>query len=181
MQSILIAIDGDAAAGKTTLASTLAGRLQNEYEGEKINIIPMDHFFLPQNLRTQSRLDEPGGNVHYERFKSDVLIFLLAHRPFAYRPFNCQIMDYDEPIHIAPASFNIIEGSYSHHPTLCKAYSFKLFVSIDPEEQMRRIIARNGEAMAKRFQNEWIPMEKAYHKAFGIKENSNLILDNINL
>jgi uridine kinase len=176
-----MAIDGDSASGKTTLAQRLAKIWQQEFEGETVNIIHMDHFFLPKDLRTDSRLAEPGGNVHYERFKSEVLIPLLARRPFSYRPFDCTIMDFAESIHITPGKVNIIEGSYSHHPVLSKAYNLKVFLEIEPEEQLKRITARNGPQMAEKFKNIWIPLEKAYHKAFSIKENSNLIYKHTDL
>ena len=52
----VIAIDGMAASGK----STLAARLAEELDG---CVIHMDDFFLPPELRTQERLSSPGGNV----------------------------------------------------------------------------------------------------------------------
>ena len=62
----IIAIDGRCAAGKTTLAARLAKELGGD-------VIHMDDFFLPLELRTEERFREPGGNVHYERFKTEVL------------------------------------------------------------------------------------------------------------
>jgi uridine kinase len=178
MQVFLVAIDGDAAAGKTTLAGNLAEKMGAM---GTVNVIPMDHFFLPKELRTKSRLAEPGGNVHYERFKSEILIPLLAGRPFAYRPFDCAVMDFGEEIFITPTEFTIIEGSYAHHPAVSKAYTLKIFLEIDPETQMNRIKTRNGPVMAEKFQNIWIPMEKAYQAAFNIKQNSNLSLKQTDL
>ena len=57
----ILAIDGRAAAGKTTLANLL----QEYFDGA---VIHMDDFFLPLELRTKERYATPGGNVHYERF-----------------------------------------------------------------------------------------------------------------
>ena len=51
-----LAIDGMAASGKSTLACKLA----EEFGGE---VIHMDDFFLPMDLRTAERLEEPGGNA----------------------------------------------------------------------------------------------------------------------
>ncbi|MCL1877401.1 MAG: hypothetical protein FWF80_00945, partial [Defluviitaleaceae bacterium] len=62
----VIAIDGRSASGKTTLASELAAQTG-------ASVIHMDDFFLPQDLRTEERLNTPGGNVHHERFASEVL------------------------------------------------------------------------------------------------------------
>ncbi|MBS6367782.1 MAG: hypothetical protein KH420_10635, partial [Clostridiales bacterium] len=62
---LTLAIDGRAAAGKTTLAC----QLQQHFGAA---VIHMDDFFLPAELRTASRLQTPGGNVHYERFLQEV-------------------------------------------------------------------------------------------------------------
>ena len=61
----IIAIDGRAASGKSTLAQQLGELLDAD-------VIHMDDFFLPPSLRTKERLSEPGGNVHYERFAEEV-------------------------------------------------------------------------------------------------------------
>ena len=81
----IIAIDGRCAAGKTTLAA----RLVKELGGD---VIHMDDFFLPPALRTPERRSEPGGNVHYERFLTEVLPNLRSGRPFFYRRFDCSRM-----------------------------------------------------------------------------------------
>ena len=40
------------------------------------------------------------------------------------------------------------------------------FMEVPADEQIQRIRSRNGEAMLRRFKEEWIPMEKRYHEAF---------------
>ena len=80
----IIAIDGRCAAGKTTLAARLAKELGGD-------VIHMDDFFLPPALRTQERRSEPGGNVHYERFLTEVIPNLASGRPFSYRRFDCSL------------------------------------------------------------------------------------------
>ncbi|MCL2350731.1 MAG: (d)CMP kinase [Defluviitaleaceae bacterium] len=167
---ILIAIDGDAAAGKSTLAAKLA-------KEHNCTVVHMDHFFLPPALRTDERLAEPGGNVDYERFKTEVLEPLQAGKPFSYRPFCCQKWDFADEISITPSAITIVEGAYALHPTLAHAYHVKMFVKIDPKEQMRRILARNGEIMAEKFQNIWIPMEKRYQEAFDIEAGCGIIIE----
>lgn len=83
----VIAIDGRAASGKTTLAAALAAETGGA-------VVHMDDFFLPAELRTPQRLAAPGGNVHAERFAEEVLPFLRQGRPFCYRRFDCRVMDY---------------------------------------------------------------------------------------
>lgn len=69
-QTILIAIDGMSASGKTTLGYYL----QELFSG---NLFHMDDFFLRENQRTPERLAEVGGNIDYERFKREVIIPVL--------------------------------------------------------------------------------------------------------
>ena len=78
----IIAIDGRCAAGKTTLAARLAKELGGD-------VIHMDDFFLPPALRTQERRSEPGGNVHYERFLTEVIPKLASGQAFSYQRFDC--------------------------------------------------------------------------------------------
>ena len=46
----------------------------------------MDDFYLQPHQRTTKRLREPGGNVDYERFETEVLQPLLTGEAFSYRP-----------------------------------------------------------------------------------------------
>ena len=164
---VIVAIDGMCASGKTTLSSLLSSVLSAP-------VYHMDDFFLPPIKRTKERLSEPGGNVDYERFRTDVLNPLLLGKPFTFRPFDCSVMALSEPVSCAPAPLSIVEGSYSCHPTLEKDYDFKIFLSVDPEAQLERIRARNGEKMLQCFKNEWIPMENRYFEAFSIREKADV-------
>ena len=165
---VLLAIDGDAAAGK----STLGAGLQSLYDS---NLFHMDHFFLQAHQRTEARAMEPGGNVDYERFHREVLLPVLGQTPFSYRPFSCQTGTFGEAIAVEPRSLVIVEGAYSLHPTLAAAYHIKVFLAVEGEEQMRRIRARNGENMAMRFLQEWIPKEKEYFLHFDIQNHCHFL------
>lgn len=153
---VVLAIDGRAASGKTTAAELIADVFG-------ASVIHMDDFFLPRELRTPERLSEVGGNIHYERFKSEVIPNLKTGTPFYHRVFDCSRLDFaDEPKKVEPTDLIICEGSYSFHPYFGKYYDIKYFSDIDSETQKQRILKRNGEAMLARFVNEWIPMEERY-------------------
>ena len=77
---------------------------------------------------------------------------------------------------VVPQRLNIIEGVYSHHPVLRKAYDLMVFLSIDRAEQSKRILQRNGEYMHSRFINEWIPLEDMYFDQMKIKDKADLII-----
>ena len=75
--TLVLAIDGRCAAGKTTLAACLA-------ELCDCNVIHMDHFFLCSKQNTMERLQQAGGNMDYVRFCEEILIPLHEGRKFSY-------------------------------------------------------------------------------------------------
>ena len=167
-QSCVIAIDGRAASGKTTLAENLRIILDAD-------VIHMDDFFLPPDLRTDDRLREAGGNIHYERFSDEVIPFVSERKPFVYRVFDCGRMDFDGVREIANKQFRIVEGSYSHHPKFGKYADVLVFSDITSEEQIKRIRKRNGEKGLEMFRSRWIPMEERYFEHYSIKDNAHII------
>ncbi|MCI9140255.1 uridine kinase [bacterium 1XD42-8] len=164
----LIAVDGRCGAGKTTL-----GKYLQEIAGW--TIFHMDDFFLRPEQRTKKRLDTPGGNVDYERFLDDVLIPLKrGESDIVYRPFDCHKQKMEKPVHIKVKGICLIEGSYSCHPALWDYYDQKVFLTIDPEEQKRRIFGRNKGEGAELFIERWIPLEEQYFSAYGIEKRCDL-------
>ena len=67
---IIVAIDGMTGSGKSTLAKELA-------EIYNSPIFQADDYFLPPELRTEERLNEPGGNIHYEKMKKEIIDILV--------------------------------------------------------------------------------------------------------
>jgi len=165
-----VAIDGNCGAGKTTL-SLLLGDIYD------CNIFHMDDFFLTPEMKTEERLNEAGGNVDYVRFKHEVIDGLNSGREFIYHKYDCKQMTFGPPISVTPKKLNIIEGSYSMHPALVNNYELKIFLHIDEEKQIARILKRNGPLMLKRFINEWIPMENRYFKELKIQEQCDLVFE----
>ena len=165
----VIAIDGRAASGKTTLARQLALITGAE-------TVHMDDFFLPAELRTAERYREPGGNIHYERFAEEALPRLRDPRGFSYRVFDCSAMDYGGTAEVKPSAWRIVEGAYALHPVFGEYADLKIFCDIAPEEQKRRIVLRNGADRYGMFAARWIPLEERYIEHFDIKRRADLIL-----
>lgn len=165
----IIAIDGRCAAGKTTLAAWLAERLDGD-------VIHMDDFFLPIELRTVERREEPGGNVHYERFRAEVLPGLKERVPFSYQRFDCSRMELGRLIPVKNKGIVIVEGAYSCHPVLGDYMDRKVFMDIDRKLQEERILLRNGKDRLQDFREKWIPMEEAYFTAFSIEEHTDYFI-----
>ncbi len=167
---IIIAIEGPCASGKTTLSDKLS-------EVFDCNIIHMDDFFLPFDRRTDERLCEIGGNIDYERFKTEVADKIILDSQFTYRKFNCSNGDFDQETVILPKKINIIEGVYSLHPSLIKIYNLKVFLEIDEKEKITRLNKRCPQKL-QRFINDWIPMENKYFDHYQIKDKCDLIINN---
>jgi uridine kinase/predicted membrane protein len=151
---VIIAIDGRCGAGKTTLAAML----REVYAAE---IIPTDHFFLRESQKTPERLAEAGGNFDYERFETEVITPLKVGKAFSYKPYDCSLGDFGEAVNVPESGLYIVEGTYSAHPKFADIYDLRVFLSVNPTEQLRRIKIRNPET-AERFKNEWIPKEEKY-------------------
>ncbi|MDO4573568.1 MAG: hypothetical protein Q4C13_09370 [Clostridia bacterium] len=164
---LLLAIDGRCAAGKTTLAARLAARCG-------AGVAHMDHFFLRPEQRDEARLSEPGGNVDRERFLTELLEPLLAGESPRYRPFDCGRQDFGPEITLGRRPLYIVEGAYACHPALRERYDLRVFLSVEPAEQRRRIRLRNGEEGLRRFQERWIPLEEAYFSHFHVAEGCEL-------
>jgi uridine kinase len=163
-KSIVVAIDGNSGAGK----SALAGLISSVYD---CNVFHMDDFFLRPEQRTPRRLEEPGGNVDYERVAGEVISGIKSGVSFSYGKYDCVKAAMGEPVTVAPKRINIVEGSYSMHPLLFGNYDLKIFLKTDPEEQKKRILKRNGRVLYERFVSVWIPLENSYFSELEIEKN----------
>lgn len=177
---MILGIDGRCGSGKTTLSASLALK----YDAL---VIHMDDYFLPFGLRTPKRLEEPGGNVHYERFIEEIYLPLRSFRgspppetssgmePIAhYRGFSCRDGSLSEPRPIFPHPVIIIEGSYCMRPEMRDLYDLKIFLDISRSLQLKRLAARPGTNM-KDFEEKWIPLEERYFST-GIAQACDLCL-----
>ncbi len=165
----IIGIDGCCAAGKTTLANQLAAKYG-------FQIIRMDDFFLPPEMRTAQRLTQAGGNIHYERFNNEVAACLKSGKSFEYNVFSCKLGKFAGKCAISPERPVIIEGSYSMHPEIPDIYDLKIFLKIDSETQLKRILERNGKDALEVFKSKWIPLENRYFAEFYIAEKCDIII-----
>ncbi len=167
---LLIAIDGPAGAGKSSLAAALQQDFTNSL------MIHADDFFLQPHQRTPARLNEPGGNLDRERLLAQVLIPLQSGSYQGHQRYNCQTGAL-EAVPGRARPLIIIEGSYSHHPDLRAYYDLTVFLAIDKETQLQRLKARcPDQASFERFKSRWIPLENAYFERFRVKESSDLVL-----
>lgn len=165
----VVAIEGGSAGGKTTLSEMLS----NIYD---CTILHMDDFFLRPEQRTPARLAEVGGNIDRERFACEVIPPLCRGERIVYRSFDCGEQALGAPIAVEPKPLTVVEGVYSTHPAFPRYYDLSAFLDIDPEYQKKRIERRNTPALAKRFFEEWIPMENLYFERTDIRSRADLLI-----
>ena len=169
---ITIAIDGMTGSGKTTLANELS-QIYNS------PIFHADDYFLPPELRTEERLNEPGGNIHYEKMKKEIIDKLMNGKVddvIKYKPFVCKIQKLGEEKTLKLNKVNIVEGSYCLNPYFGKYYDVVVCLKINEKEQIERLTKRCPQ-MINNFINKWIPLEKKYHDAFHIFENCDFLFE----
>lgn len=161
----VLAIDGMAASGKTTLSAALHDAIAQSA------VVHMDDFTLPFDRRFPGYFDTLLSNADTERFDREVLSPFLSGLPAGYRPFVCHpVAGFGETIYIPQDTrLLIVEGAYCLHPALQARCDLRVLSLIDPALQRRRILRRNGEAQLERFMTMWIPMETRHIEAHHLR------------
>lgn len=167
---VLLCIDGPCGSGKTTLARQLV-------QITDAACIPMDDFYTPHSLKTPERLARPGGNADAERLLSELLLPWRRSGHGSYRPYLCADDRFGDPVSVPPRPLTILEGSYSLLPQIAELADIQVFLTIGEEEQLRRLLAREGKESLRAFQQRWIPLERAYHAAFSLPDERCLIVE----
>ena len=163
----VISIDGPCASGKTTIGKLLSSFLE-------CPCIHMDDYFLQAHQRTTQRLEEPGGNIDYERFHQEINEAWNQKQPIHMRSYDCSSQKLRKEVILEESPILIIEGSYAHHPFLDDMDAFKIFMDIDPASQIERLQKRSLDRFDD-FVQKWILMETKYFEAFSIKEKSDYV------
>ena len=166
---LLIALDGRCGSGKTTLAARLAERFPQSIT------IHTDDFYLPPSQRVTGWENIPCANMDIRHLRDEVIEPARAGRAFSYKAYSCREGAYLPPCTLGPAPLVIVEGSYSHHPSLAPYYDIRIFVTCSAEEQARRLREREGERYPN-FVKRWIPLEEGYFAQYGIEGKAEMIV-----
>ena len=169
---VIIAIDGMAASGKTTLASALSSHFEDSA------VVHMDDFTIPFEDRTPDYFDRLLSNADIARFDREVLSPLLSGTDAVYRPYICHpVPGFLAPVRVrADVHLVIVEGAYCLHDQLFDRYDLTVLSLIDPSIQQERILRRNGANQLERFVSTWIPMENRHIAARNLRARCNEIL-----
>jgi len=128
----IIAIDGPAGAGKTTLAREVHLALSLEMS---VNVIHMDDLY-------------DGWNNALSEDLTQVLLYLVDQhkekKPAAIRKYNWATSAFAESEEIPPADLLILEGVGSGDKALLDELAALIWIDIDPEIGVKRVLERDN-------------------------------------
>ena len=101
--TVWVAIDGPSASGKSSLGNFINDNFI-------CNVFHMDDFFLPPEKKTPQRLGETGGNIDWERFKSEIISNVKSGHNFTFNVYDCHTLCYLESGKVFHKKLNIVEG-----------------------------------------------------------------------
>lgn len=144
-RTVLVAIDGEGGAGKSTLARWLADTLGDA------TVVCLDDFARPT---------VPGWDR--QRMISQVLDPLRAGRPGRYQRWDWATDAGAEWHDVSVGGLVIIEGVSATRKDLSDRWDLTVWVSTPRDVRLERGLARDGEAMRGQWLDVWMPEEDAY-------------------
>ena len=159
----IIAIDGPAGAGKTTLAHELFLAFSTSMS---VQVIHMDDLYAGwDNALTQDL--------------SKVLRYLadqhLAKSPAKIRRYNWNTSTFGESETLPAADLLILEGVGSGDREIQDQFAALIWMEIEPEEGLKRVINRDGEQVADQME-KWLTTQAKYFSQHSTREKADFIL-----
>ena len=168
-KTCILAIDGNSASGKSTLANELSQFFATR-------IIHLDDFYLPRGVKDLNTSFD--GNIDLKRFKEEIIDKLLDDF-LTYRAFSCKEQKIVSSFDLMKKELTIIEGSYSLNPYFGKYYDLSIFMKISEETQIKRLKERNKDNYLD-FINKRVVLENKYNLHYGIDKKAMLVINNDN-
>jgi uridine kinase len=145
----IIAIDGPAGAGKTTLAEHLTAALSLKY---KCATLHMDDLYN-------------GWDAPFDRHLEDALTRACASHQksekFSLSFFNWSKSEYGPAVEIPQSELLILEGVGASQAAIRPYLTASIWIDIDPPQGVERVIARDGESISKNMQ-QWLAKQEQH-------------------
>jgi uridine kinase len=167
---VVVALDGFSAAGKSTLASALSGRLDSA-------VVHGDDFYRDMPEAERLGLSPAGGVENYfdwRRLRSEAVEPLSEGRSATYRPF-----DWDaggglgDPVTVDSRPVVIVEGVYSARPELASVVDVAVFVETPEHERALRRALRHDPS---EWELRWDAAEQLYFRTVRPVESFDLVV-----
>jgi uridine kinase len=129
----IIAIDGPAGAGKSTLASRIAMSMRET----NIEIVHMDDLY--------SGWEDALTNTLTKTLEFNIAQPASQGKPFEYRKYNWLTKQFGEFLRIIPQDLLILEGVGAGQKSIRKYLDQLIWIDIEPEIGLNRVLQRDGD------------------------------------
>lgn len=159
----IIAIDGPAGAGKTTLAHEIYLALSTKMS---VQVIHMDDLYAGWDNALTADL-------------SKILTYLveqhLANSPARIQRYNWSASTFHDSEEIAPSDLLILEGVGSGDIEIQDKFAALIWMEIDPEDGLKRVVNRDG-AHVQEEMEKWLTTQAQYFLQHSTREKADFIL-----
>lgn len=171
--TLLVAIDGCGASGKSTFAKNLKELKPS------IDVVSMDDFYLPSNKRFSGNpiLKPIGADFNWKRLRDQVLEPLANNKNAKYQRYDWITDSLAEWHEISTDGIVIIEGVYSIRKELSDYYDFKIWIDCPRDIRLLRGIERDGEESLETWEHNWMIAEDIYMNEEKPYDSADLIID----
>ena len=161
----VIAIDGRAGAGKTTLAEHLSAALSLKY---KVHTLHMDDLYN-------------GWEGAFDHHLTDSLTYAVsAHQKsekYSLATFNWTLKRFNSAIEIPQAELLILEGVGSSQTSIRPYLVASIWIDIDADAGLARVLNRDGEAISAHMQN-WLRIQEQHFHDNDSQNAADFVLTN---
>jgi uridine kinase len=183
-----VAIDGPDAAGKTTLADTLAAQLAGHRPTIRASI---DGFHHPRHVRYRRGQLSPEGYYH-DAFDFDAVrqLVLRPLGPGGDRWYRRAIFDHrtdtalDLPAERAPEDAVLLfDGVFLQRRELRDHWDLRVFVNVSAEVAVRRALVRDAELLGgagvveQRYRHRYLPGQRLYREQCAPAQWADFVID----
>jgi uridine kinase len=183
---VVVAVDGPDAAGKSTLADTLAERITRPTLRASI-----DDWHNPREVRLRQGHESPVGyyenSFDYPAFKAGLLDPFRAGatsvrtRGFDFRA-DAAIRVEAEPG--SPVAALVLEGVFLLRPELLDCWNLSIYVQVQPSVTLARAVRRDAgllggeERVRRRYEQRYLPGQEHYRAIASPGEKADVVIDN---
>ena len=157
----IIAIDGPAGSGKTTLAKELCELLPN------CTVVHMDDLYDGWNQDLITELPN--------RIKSEILESISKSQSATIKTYDWHKESFTNAQTISGPDFLILEGVGSANPALSDFFALSIWVEAEPSTLLDRLIARDGQQFRQQLA-AWQEHETRYFDQLHVRKSCDLVV-----
>ena len=182
----VIGVDGGTGAGKTTFVKSL--KLNLNQKGYKCNILHIDDFITPRNVRYNDSNEEwycfYNLQWRYDYLLEQILKPIKLNSEFenTIEIYNKENDNYNKKsLSLKQGEILIIEGVFLQRPIIKEYFDFMIFIDVPQEIRLKRVLKRdiyigNEYDIKSKYKRRYFPAEKIYFSECSPKENADFII-----